>query len=84
MSHDVGMSIVAEFTIEPFVEGQPGPHVQAAIAVATEAGLAVEIGPFGTTVEGEPAAVLDVADAVVRAAVTNGATRVSLQLTVNT
>ncbi|MDG2427054.1 MAG: thiamine-binding protein [Acidimicrobiales bacterium] len=78
------MSIVAEFTIEPFVEGQPGPHVQAAIAVAAEAGLTLDIGPFGTTIEGEPAAVLDVADAVVRAAVSNGATRVSFQLTVST
>jgi uncharacterized protein YqgV (UPF0045/DUF77 family) len=83
MGHDEFMSTVAEFTIEPFVEGDPGPHVRAAIAVAEAAGLAVEVGPFGTSVEGGSTDVLDAVDAVVRAAVANGATRVSLQLTVN-
>ncbi len=82
VGHDGRMSTVAEFTIEPFVEGDPGPHVRAAIAVAEAAGLAVDVGPFGTAVEGESAAVLDAVDGVVRAAVANGATRVSLQLTV--
>ena len=76
------MSTVAEFTIEPFVEGDPGPHVRAAVAVAEAAGLDVDVGPFGTAIEGESADVLNAVDAVVRAAVANGATRVSLQLTV--
>ncbi|HAQ23638.1 MAG TPA: hypothetical protein DGF10_03500 [Acidimicrobiaceae bacterium] len=76
------MATVAEFTIEPFVEGEPGPHVRAAIEVAEAAGLVVEVGPFGTSVEGGSAAVLDAVDAVVRAAVDHGATRVSLQLTI--
>lgn len=76
------MATVAEFTIEPFVEGEPGPHVRAAIDVAEAAGLVVEVGPFGTSVEGGSAAVLDAVDAVVRAAVDHGATRVSLQLTI--
>ena len=34
MGHDVVVEISAEFTIEPFVEGAPGPHVRAAIDVA--------------------------------------------------
>ncbi len=76
------MLTVAEFTIEPFVEGDPGPHVREAIAVAEAAGLDVEVGPFGTAVEGDVTAVLDAVDGVIRAAVANGATRVSLQLTV--
>tara|TARA_Y100001936_G_scaffold250427_1_gene303175 strand:+ start:1120 stop:1353 length:234 start_codon:yes stop_codon:yes gene_type:complete len=76
------VATVAEFTIEPFVEGEPGPHVRAAIEVAEAAGLVVEVGPFGTSVEGGSAAVLDAVDAVVRAAVDHGATRVSLQLTI--
>jgi uncharacterized protein YqgV (UPF0045/DUF77 family) len=76
------VSTVAEFTIEPFVEGELGPHVRAAIGAAEAAGLVVEIGPFGTSVEGESAAVLAAVHAVVRAAVDHGATRVSLQLTV--
>ncbi len=82
VGHDGSMSTVAEFTIEPFVEGDLGPHVRAAVAVAEAAGLAVDVGPFGTAVEGGLADVLDAVDAVVRAAVANGATRVSLQLTV--
>ncbi|HET6950328.1 MAG TPA: hypothetical protein VFI47_08135 [Acidimicrobiales bacterium] len=44
------MSLVVEFTIEPFVEGEPGPHVRAAVDAARASGLAVDFGPFGTTV----------------------------------
>jgi uncharacterized protein YqgV (UPF0045/DUF77 family) len=69
-----------EFTVEPFVEGEPGPHVLAAVEAAERSGLAVEVGPFGTTVTGDDDAVLAVVDAVVRAAVGAGATRVSLQV----
>ena len=43
----------AEFTIEPFSDGDPGPHVKETISVAKKSGLNVEIGPFGTTVTGE-------------------------------
>jgi len=96
LGHDGGVTATAEFTIEPFVDGAPGPHVQAAIAVAEEAGLEVEVGPFGTSVTlevevgpfgtsvtGETPAVVSTVDAVLRAAVEHGATRVSLQLTVD-
>ena len=83
MGHDAAVQIAAEFTIEPFVEGAPGPHVRAAIDVAESAGLTVEVGPFGTAVSGASETVLDTVDAVVRAAIANGATRVSLQLTVD-
>ena len=83
MGHDGGVTATAEFTTEPFVDGAPGPHVQAAIAVAEEAGLEVEVGPFGTSVTGETPAVVSTVDAVLRAAVEHGATRVSLQLTVD-
>ena len=76
------MQITAEFTVEPFVEGAPGPHVLAAIQVAESAGLAVDVGPFGTTVVGESALVLSTVDGLVRAAIDSGATRVSLPLTV--
>lgn len=82
MGHDAEVQIAAEFTIEPFVDGSPGPHVRAAIDVAESAGLTVEVGPFGTALSGESGTVLDTVDAVVRAAIANGATRVSLQLTV--
>ena len=83
MGHDGGVTATAEFTIEPFVDGAPGPHVQAAIAVAEEAGLEVEVGPFGTSVTGETSVVVSTVDALLRAAIDHGATRVSLQVTVD-
>ena len=69
-----------EYTVEPFVEGAPGPHVRAALDAAAEGGLDVDFGPFGTTVAGGDTAVLAAADRIVRAAIDNGATRVSLQV----
>jgi uncharacterized protein YqgV (UPF0045/DUF77 family) len=74
------MTLTVEFTVEPFVEGEPGPHVRAAVEAAERSGLAVDVGPFGTGVTGDDDAVLDVVDAIVRAAVGAGATRVSLQV----
>ena len=74
------MPLVVEFTIEPFVEGEPGPHVRAAVDAAERSGLTVDFGPFGTSVSGEDGAVLDSVDGILRAAVAAGATRVSLQL----
>ncbi|MCU1499476.1 MAG: hypothetical protein JWM47_3429 [Acidimicrobiales bacterium] len=75
------MSLVVEFTVEPFVEGSPGPHVRAALDAAEASGLHVEFGPFGTLVSGDDeAAVLGSIDRVVRAAVGAGATRVAFQV----
>ena len=74
------MSLIVEFTIEPFVEGEPGPHVRAAVDAARQSGLTVDFGPFGTSVSGEDGPVLDAVDGILRAATAAGATRVSLQL----
>ncbi|HMG39786.1 MAG TPA: thiamine-binding protein [Acidimicrobiales bacterium] len=74
------MTLHAEFTVEPFVDGSPGPHVQAAVDAAVAAGLTVQFGPFGTSMSGDDATVLTAVDAVLRAAMDAGATRVSLQL----
>lgn len=74
------MTLHAEFTVEPFVEGAPGPHVQAAVDAARAAGVTVDFGPFGTSMTGDDAAVLTAIDAVLAAALAAGATRVSLQL----
>lgn len=74
------MTLLVEFTIEPFVEGDPGPHVRAAVDAAERSGLTVDFGPFGTTVSGEDDMVLDAVDRILRAATAAGATRVSLQL----
>jgi uncharacterized protein YqgV (UPF0045/DUF77 family) len=74
------MSLRIEFTVEPFQDGTPGPHVHAAVEAARGAGLAVDFGPFGSSVEGGDDRVLAAADAVVRAAIGAGATRVSMQI----
>ncbi len=70
-----------EFTVEPFVEGDIGPHVQAAIDAALATGADVEIGPFGTSVRAEAEAMPGVVAAVSRAAFAHGATHVSLHIT---
>lgn len=69
-----------EFTIEPFVEGRPGPHVTAAIAAAEARGLAVDVGPFGSSVVLELADVGAVVAALSDAAMANGATHVSVHV----
>lgn len=82
-------ALIAEFTIEPFEAAAPGPHVRAAIAVAqasadADPAITVEIGPFGTSIEGPASSVLEIVASVNKAAVDAGATRVSLQLTLKT
>jgi len=69
-----------EFTIEPFVEGRPGPHVTAAIAAAEARGLDVEVGPFGSSVIVDLADVGGVIGAFTDAAMANGATHVSVHI----
>ena len=74
-------SLYAEFTVEPFVPGQIGRHVQAAIEAAIGQGAVVDVGPFGNAVHADTAeAVLASVIAALRAAIANGATRFSLQV----
>ena len=71
-----------EFTVEPFVDGQPGPHVLSAVGAVEDEGLPVDVGPFSSQAVGSPEqAALAVAE-LLRAALANGATRVSLQVEV--
>jgi uncharacterized protein YqgV (UPF0045/DUF77 family) len=67
-----------EFTIEPFVEGRPGPHVTAAIAAAEACGVAVELGPFGSSCRIPLERAGEVTGAIVGAAFAHGATHVSM------
>ena len=69
-----------EFTIEPFAEGKPGPHVVAAVAAVSELGADVEFGPFGSGCTVDAALMPDVVAAVIRAAFANGATHVNLDV----
>jgi uncharacterized protein YqgV (UPF0045/DUF77 family) len=79
--HCATMTVHAEFTVEPFNPGEPGPHVTAAFSAAEACGASLEVGPFGTLLRGATDEVVFAAvDAAVRAAVNAGATRVSFQL----
>ena len=71
-----------EFTVEPFTDGAPGPHVRAAIDAVTALGLTADVGPFGTTVEATGPEVFAAAQALLAAAFGEGATRVSMQATI--
>lgn len=75
-----------EFTVEPFHDADPGPHVEGAIEAVSAAldGVAdatIEIGPFGTAATGPGVAAVDALAAALRGAFANGATRVSVQVT---
>jgi uncharacterized protein YqgV (UPF0045/DUF77 family) len=74
------MQARAEFTVEPFVDGNPGPHVLAAVDAVREYGLDPQIGPFATIVEGDAVHITDALLSMLTAARRTGATRVSLQV----
>jgi len=69
-----------EFTIEPFVEGEPGPHVRAAVAAVEALGVEVEFGPFGSACRAPAAAMPSIVASIVTAALEHGATHVTLDL----
>jgi uncharacterized protein YqgV (UPF0045/DUF77 family) len=69
-----------EFTIEPFVEGQPGPHVTAPIDALTGLGIDVEVGPFGTGFSIDAGRCGEVVAAIVDAALEHGATHVNIDV----
>ncbi len=69
-----------EFTIEPFVEGQPGPHVTETIAAVQALGVAVEVGPFGSGCSTDPDGVADVVTAIVTTAFAHGASHVNIDV----
>ncbi len=74
------MNVTAEFLIEPFKEGVPGVHVEAALRALHEAGYTVELGPFGSSLEGEAGDVMEALNRAFTAAMTSGASRITLTL----
>jgi uncharacterized protein YqgV (UPF0045/DUF77 family) len=66
--------------IEPFQEGTPGPHVMAAVEAVRSYGFEPEMGPFGTSIDGEPAMVIAALQAMLDSAYRAGASRVSLHI----
>jgi len=73
-------TVVVEFTIEPFVEGQPGPHVTKAVAAVEQHGVTVDFGPFGSTFTASHDAMPTIVADLMREAYANGATFVSLSV----
>lgn len=73
--------LIVEFTIEPFVEGNPGPHVLEAVAAVERHGITVDFGPFGTTFSVHEDVLAGVVGDLMSVAYANGATVVSLTVT---
>jgi len=69
-----------EFTIEPFVDGRPGPHVLAAIGAVEESGVVVDVGPFSSIVDVTAEAVATTVSRLLDAALAHGATGVTLRI----
>lgn len=73
--------LVAEATVEPFVPGRRGPHVEALAEAARRCGVGLSVGPFGDQVEGPVEAVAEALRQGIQAAFAAGATRLTLQVT---
>ena len=69
-----------EFTIEPFVEGQPGRHVTEPIARVEARGYAVEFGPFGSECTTPTSETPEIVAEILRSAFANGATHVTIDV----
>ncbi|GJF28130.1 hypothetical protein KNE206_08300 [Kitasatospora sp. NE20-6] len=73
---------MVEFTTEPFeLDGFPD-HARAARRAVDEAGLAVSVGPFGTSAEGDAEQALAAVTRLLRETLDAGATRISVQVSV--
>jgi uncharacterized protein YqgV (UPF0045/DUF77 family) len=76
------MQVRVEFTTEPFhgEDDQLPAHVTAAADVLRYAGLSPDLGPLGTSVEGDADVVVDAVAVALKEALAHGATRVTLTL----
>lgn len=76
------MRVRVEFTTEPFhgEDDQLPSHVTASADALRYAGLSPDLGPLGTSVEGEADVVVDAVSSALKAALAQGATRVTLTL----
>lgn len=76
------MRVRVEFTTEPFhgEDDQLPAHVSASADALRYAGLSPDLGPLGTSVEGEAEVVVDAVSSALKAALAQGATRVTLTL----
>lgn len=69
-----------EFFVEPFHEGRPGPHVDAAVAAFAAHGLSVDVGPFSSSAEGGVDEIAAAVAAMIGGAMAGGASAVRIQV----
>jgi uncharacterized protein YqgV (UPF0045/DUF77 family) len=69
-----------EFTTEPFELNDFPDHAKAARRAVDEAGLTVDVGPFGTSAEGPAPDALAAVARLLQDALASGATRISVQV----
>lgn len=69
-----------EFTVEPFVEGRPGPHVTAPVDAVRALGVEIDIGPFGSSCSVDDERIGEIVGAIVHAAVGRGASHVNVDI----
>jgi uncharacterized protein YqgV (UPF0045/DUF77 family) len=76
------MRVRVEFTTEPFhgEDDELPAHVTASADALRYAGLSPDLGPLGTSVEGEAEVVVDALATALKEALSHGATRVTLTL----
>ena len=70
--------IKVEFTIEPFVEGEPPARVTSTVAALESLGCVVEIGPFGSSFVVDENVVGEALSVLVTTAYAHGATHVTV------
>ena len=69
-----------EFTVEPFIEGNPGRHVTEPIEAVRALGVDVDFGPIGSGCVTSSEQAGDVVAAIVSAALSNRATHVNIDI----
>ncbi|SDP66742.1 Thiamine-binding protein [Pedococcus dokdonensis] len=76
------MRVRVEFTTEPFhgEDDHLPAHVTASAEALRQAGLSPDLGPLGTSVEGDADVVVDAVSVALKEALSHGATRVTLTL----
>jgi hypothetical protein len=74
----VAEHVSIEFTIEPFTDGAPGIHVTSTIAAIEAMGVAVDVGPFGSSIVVASSLVGDVLSVLTSTAYANGASHVTI------
>ncbi|MGB5758353.1 MAG: helix-turn-helix domain-containing protein [Acidimicrobiales bacterium] len=72
--------LAAEFLVEPFTEGSPGAHVQAAVEAFAEHGLDVELGPFASVSAGGPDEIAGAVADMIRKSMAAGATSIRIHV----